>query len=111
VLLAKDTALTTEELAELEAAIGTLPATPLGHDLRECAWLWREADKPGGWTSRGTYRGIDTEESRDLVDEPVFALLGRMQPKFDLVKAVRFAHVGDDLGAKPVPALPAKERR
>lgn len=103
VLLARDTPLGAAELAELEAAIGTLPATPLGSDLRECAWLWRERGNPDGWTNRGTLRGIDTSASRDFADEPVFALLKRMQPKFDLVKAVRFAHVGDDLGAKPKP--------
>lgn len=102
VLLAKDKALTSKELADLQHEIGTLPATPLGTDLRECAWLWRESTEVGGaWTHRGTNRGIDTTDSRKLVDGPVFALLKRMQPRFDLVKAVRFAHVGDDLGSKP----------
>lgn len=106
VLLARDEPLGAGELVALEAEIGILPAAPLGPDLREVAWLWRDPTRPDAWTSRGTLRGIQTEQSRDLVDEPVFALLKRLQPRFDFVKAVRFAHAGDD---PPPPADPGKE--
>jgi len=101
VLLARDHPLDADELAALQAEIGILPATPLGPDVREVAWLWREPTRPDAWLSRGTLRGIQTEESRDLLDEPVFALLKRLQPRFGLVKAVRFAHAGDDLPGRP----------
>ena len=33
----------------------------------------------------------------------VFALLRRLQPRFEVVKAVRFAHVGDGFGARAAP--------
>jgi serine/threonine protein kinase len=98
VLFARRTPLTDAQLGELEVELGVLPPTPLGLELKECAWLDRAPEHPAGWASRGTLRGIDTSNARVAVDEPVFVMLRRIQSrfKFDLTKAVRFAHVGDD---------------
>ncbi len=94
VVMAREEPLTDQEFHDLQAQLGTLPPTPLGPDLQECAWL-------DPISTRGTLRGLNTAESRDLVDEPVFNMLRRLKSRFPFIKAVRFAHVGDALETVP----------
>jgi hypothetical protein len=80
--------------AVLAALLGEVPPGRL-LDPKEKAWLEL---KPGAATpvqQKALRRGLDLTQSR-AVDQPLLDLVGRLRPQFELVKAVRFAHVADN---------------
>jgi serine/threonine-protein kinase len=90
VLLARSTPL--PEDVNLEQLVGKLPPCP-HQDPREVVWLGLE---PGELLARHERpplnRGLKAGQSREM-DASVFELLEkRLRPRFELLKAVRFAH-------------------
>ena len=89
-LLARETPLPAEpRLADL---VGKLPAVPL-RDPLELAVRGYDAGQPVGtileWQNRGP------SKSAEEIDDPLLQLMDRLRQQFPVIRAVRFAHLGD----------------
>src|SRR5262249_53567312 len=89
-LLARRTPLPAD--VSLATVIGQLPPAPL-RDPREVAVRGFDPHQPLDAINVGFYRGVGKEPEE--IDDPLLQLLGRLRPHFEMIRAVRFAHVGD----------------
>jgi hypothetical protein len=78
---------------DLAREIGTLPASQL-RDAREVSWLEFSAGQKVPQRRKALFRDLDTSTTQ-VIDDPVLKMMERLQPHFELMKAVRFAHQGD----------------
>jgi hypothetical protein len=77
---------------DLRQLADRLPASSLTNE-REVVWLGQQPGEALARHERILHRGVTPGKSREI-DLPVFKLLeDRLRPHFDLMKAVRFAHV------------------
>jgi serine/threonine-protein kinase len=89
ILLARETPL--DDPGALEHWIGRLPATAYS-DPREVAWIGLGPNGRAGHDRAPLFRGLEVG-AVEKVDVPLFALLeDRLRSRFELLKAVRFAH-------------------
>jgi hypothetical protein len=76
-------------LAEL---LGKAPLTPL-RDPLEYALRGGDEGQPVASINRGQHRG--PEKEAEAIDDPLLQLMGRLRRHFEVIRAVRFAHVGN----------------
>ena len=86
-LLARRTPLPEDVL--LASLIGKLPATRL-RNPKEWAIRGAETGQSVAALNRGGDRGPEDEAA--AIDDPLVQLMGRLQPYFEVIRAVRFAH-------------------
>src|SRR5262249_46506784 len=77
---------------DLAALIGKLAPSRLTNP-HEIAWLELTPAQNAARHEKVLHRNLVTEESK-RIDEPILNLLERLKPHFELIKAVRFAHLG-----------------
>jgi serine/threonine-protein kinase len=78
---------------DLEKVMGRLPATRL-RNHREVVWLELVPGRAAARRTDVLNRDVNVDEA-DEIDDPVLKLMERLRPHFELIKAVRFAHLGD----------------
>jgi len=88
-LLARRTPLPND--VRLADIVGRLPLSPTPLETRE-TFVMRGSNRGDDAIHIDQHRGFDRNLAR--IDDPLEQLLVRLQPHFDLVRAVRFAHVG-----------------
>ena len=62
-------------------------------DPLELAVRGFDAGQPVDFIRLDRHRGLEQEAAE--IDDPLLRLMGRLQPHFEVVRAVRFAHEGD----------------
>ncbi len=76
-----------------QSLVGRVAPSRFSHP-QEVAWLEVRPGAKVAEQARGLHRGLNVQESRQI-DEPILQLLERLRGRFELVKAVRFAHEGN----------------
>src|SRR5262249_26393844 len=89
-LLARPTPLPPD--VPLARLIGKPAPVPLRHP-KELAVRGFDAGQPVDIIHLDQHRGPEQEAAE--IDDPLLRLMGRLQPHFEVVRAVRFAHEGD----------------
>jgi hypothetical protein len=89
-LLARPTPLPPD--VRLARLIGKPAPVPL-RDPLELAVRGFDAGQPVDFIRLDRHRGLEQEAAE--IDDPLLRLMGRLQPHFEVVRAVRFAHEGD----------------
>jgi hypothetical protein len=84
---------------DLAARIGKYPAAPLRHPQE---FVVRGAGDDGSNVDRDLHRSLDSDVTKrglnleaKRIDEPLLQVFDRLRPDFELIRAVRFAHVGN----------------
>ncbi len=80
---------------DLEETIGRFAAAPRFSDPREVNWWEVLPGQPAGRLARTLHRGTLDVEETETIDAPVLRLLEQLRPHFELIKVVRFTHLGD----------------
>jgi hypothetical protein len=75
----------------LKKLMAQLPPSPLRDD-RE--WAIVNPDLPVQQRTRGRHRGINPSQTK-AIDDPLLKLIERLRPHFEVIRAVRFAYVGE----------------
>jgi hypothetical protein len=70
----------------------TVPAGPLNGDPKEWAVLVFDRGKKQGITELHSFRG--PKKQAGAIDSPMLKFMARLEEEFELIRAVRFAHVG-----------------
>jgi hypothetical protein len=91
-LLVRRNPLPAEGAKDLERMIGKLGASRF-RNPKECAVLRWDLGQLSIAQEMGQNRGLDKEAAE--IDEPLLALMQRLQSHFDMMRAFRFAHQGD----------------
>jgi tRNA A-37 threonylcarbamoyl transferase component Bud32 len=76
----------------VSSLVGTLPPAHFTSP-QEIVWLELTPGR-GARQNKGVHRNLVTGASKQI-DEPILNLLERLGPHFELIKIVRFAHLGD----------------
>jgi predicted Ser/Thr protein kinase len=87
-LLARRTPLPAE--VKLAEVLGKIPPAPLGPDLREVVVRGFDRDRP---SEPMDLHRRPAKEAREI-DDALLHLLGKLQPHFEMIRAVQFAHQG-----------------
>jgi hypothetical protein len=76
----------------LARLVGKLPPTGF-HNPHEWAERGFDAEQPVAFINRGDNRA--PAEEAEEIDDPLLQLMGRLRKHFEMIRAVRFAHLGD----------------
>jgi serine/threonine protein kinase len=84
---------------DLASRIGKYPSAPLRHPQE---FVVRGAGFDGGNVDRDLHRGLESDVTKrglnleaKKIDEPLLQVFERLRPDFELIRAVRFAHVSN----------------
>src|SRR5262249_49746171 len=91
-LLVRRTPFPVQEEKQLADIAGKLGPSQL-RDPKECAVLRWDAGQLTATQEMGQNRGLDKEAV--AIDEPLLALMERLRPHVEMIRAFRFAHQGE----------------